>query len=146
MFSVLSCICLCPIYWSHVLSLKWRCSRSSADRWCSNYIWVINNLIAPPKGGERFDSMDRIEGPITRPLYICRPRRFHKKWNGAKWPSSCGGTASTRIWLPHRPMTMPLHIYGPRRFHKTWDGANLSRGCGVTVPGRIWNSLKGLKG
>ena len=38
--------CLCPIYWSHVLSRKWRCSWSSADRRCSNYIWVINNLIA----------------------------------------------------------------------------------------------------
>ena len=27
-----------------VLSGEWRCW-SSADRWCSNYIWVINNLI-----------------------------------------------------------------------------------------------------
>ena len=34
------------IYWSHVLSGEWRCSWSSADRRCSNYIWVINNLIA----------------------------------------------------------------------------------------------------
>ena len=25
---------------------EWRCSWSSADRRCSNYIWVINNLIA----------------------------------------------------------------------------------------------------
>ena len=41
-----SCICLWPIYWSRVLSTEWRCSWSSADRRCSNYIWVINNLIA----------------------------------------------------------------------------------------------------
>ena len=34
------------IYWTQVLSWEWRCSRSSADRWCSNYIWVINNFIA----------------------------------------------------------------------------------------------------
>ena len=34
------------LYWSHVLSWEWRCSWSSADRRCSNYIWVINNLIA----------------------------------------------------------------------------------------------------
>ena len=34
------------IYWSHVLSWEWRCSWSSADRRCSNYFWVINNLIA----------------------------------------------------------------------------------------------------
>ena len=43
---VSSCICLCPIYWSQVLSREWRCSWSSADRRCSNYIWVINNLDA----------------------------------------------------------------------------------------------------
>ena len=46
MFFVSSCSCLCPIYWSHVLSWEWRCSWSSPDRRCSNYIWVINNLIA----------------------------------------------------------------------------------------------------
>ena len=34
------------IYWSQALSGAWRCSWSSADRRCSNYIWVINNLIA----------------------------------------------------------------------------------------------------
>ena len=46
MILVSSCICLCPIYWSQVLSREWRCSWSSADRRCSNYIWVINNLFA----------------------------------------------------------------------------------------------------
>ena len=46
MFLVSSCTCLCPIQWSQVLSRKWRCSWSSADRRCSNYIWVINNFIA----------------------------------------------------------------------------------------------------
>ena len=43
---VSSCSCLCPIYWSQALSLEWRCSWSNADRRCSNYICVINNLIA----------------------------------------------------------------------------------------------------
>ena len=46
MFLVLSCICLCPIHWSQVLSREWRCSWSSADRQWSKYIWVINNFIA----------------------------------------------------------------------------------------------------
>ena len=44
-----SCLALqlpCPIHWSQVLSWEWRCSWSSADRRCSNYIWVINNFIA----------------------------------------------------------------------------------------------------
>ena len=43
---VLSCGCLCRIPWSQLLSREWRCSWSSADRRCSNYIWVIDNFIA----------------------------------------------------------------------------------------------------
>ena len=43
---VSSCSCLYPIRWSQVLSWEWRCSWSSADRRCTNYIWVIYNLIA----------------------------------------------------------------------------------------------------
>ena len=46
MFSSSSCRCLCPIHWSQVLSRERRCSWSSADRRCSNYIWVINDFIA----------------------------------------------------------------------------------------------------
>ena len=46
MFLVSSCSCLCPIQWGQVLSREWRCSWSSADRRCSNYIWVIDNVIA----------------------------------------------------------------------------------------------------
>ena len=46
MFLVSSCNCLCPIRWSQVSNRKWRCSWSSADKRCSNYIWVINNVIA----------------------------------------------------------------------------------------------------
>ena len=46
MHLVPSCSCLYPIRWSQVLSWEWRCSWSSVDRRCSNYIWVINNSIA----------------------------------------------------------------------------------------------------
>ena len=46
MLLVSSCSCIDPIRWSQVLSWEWRFSWSSADRRCSNYIWVINNLIA----------------------------------------------------------------------------------------------------
>ena len=46
MFLISACSCLCAIYWSQVLNGEWRCSWSSADRRCFNYIWVINNLIA----------------------------------------------------------------------------------------------------
>ena len=45
MFLVSSYRCLCLIHWSHVLNGEWRCCWSSADRRCSNYIWVIDDLI-----------------------------------------------------------------------------------------------------
>ena len=45
MILVSTCSCLCPSHWSQVLSREWRCSWSSADRRCSNYIWVIDNFI-----------------------------------------------------------------------------------------------------
>ena len=39
--------CLCPIHWIQMLRREWWCSWSSADRRCSNYmyIWVINNFM-----------------------------------------------------------------------------------------------------
>ena len=42
----ISCSCLCAIYWSQLLSRDWRCTWSSTNRRCSNYIWVISNFIA----------------------------------------------------------------------------------------------------
>ena len=45
MFLILSCNCLCPIHWSQVLRREWRCSWSSTNRRCSNYI-CVNKLIA----------------------------------------------------------------------------------------------------
>ena len=41
MFLVMSGSCLCPIHINQVLSPEWRCSWSSTDRQCSNYICVI---------------------------------------------------------------------------------------------------------
>ena len=46
MFLVSSCSCLRSIHWSQVLSRERRCNWRSADRRCSNYIWVMNNFIA----------------------------------------------------------------------------------------------------
>ena len=34
----------CTKFSSSLPSWEWRCSWSSADRWCSNYIWVIKNF------------------------------------------------------------------------------------------------------
>ena len=74
MFPVSSCICLCPIYWSHVLSGKW-CSWSSADRQCSNYIWVTNNLISH-KGG-----------PYIRDLTVYHVPNCLRAWYCTVWMS-----------------------------------------------------------
>ena len=46
MILVSSCNCLCPIHWNQGSNQEWRCSWSSADRRCSNYIWVINKFTA----------------------------------------------------------------------------------------------------
>ena len=46
MILVSFCSCLCPIHWSQLLSREWRCSWTSADRQCSNYILVINIFVA----------------------------------------------------------------------------------------------------
>ena len=48
MILISSCSCLCTTDWTQVLSREWICRWSSADRRCSNYIWVINNFIAYP--------------------------------------------------------------------------------------------------
>ena len=42
----LACSCLCTVHSNQMLSWEWKCSWSSTDRRCSNYIWVVNNLIA----------------------------------------------------------------------------------------------------
>ena len=46
MILVSFCSCLGPMHWSQVLNREWRCSWSSTGRWCSKYIWAINNSIA----------------------------------------------------------------------------------------------------
>ena len=46
MLLVSSCNWIYPIRWRQVLSWELRCSWSSADSRCSNYIWVISNFIA----------------------------------------------------------------------------------------------------
>ena len=48
MIIVSSCSCLRPIDRSRVLSREWRCSWSSADRRCSNYIWW-STILLPTK-------------------------------------------------------------------------------------------------
>ena len=67
MFLISSCSCLCPI---QVLRTFWRCSWSSADRQCSNYIWVIKNYMAhygAPyiRGLTVYESFEILPGELT---------------------------------------------------------------------------------
>ena len=48
MIIVSSCSCLCPTHWSQMSSPEWRCSWRSADRRCSNYIWVMRHVNGLP--------------------------------------------------------------------------------------------------
>ena len=75
MLLVSSCSCLYPIRWSQVLSWEWRCSWSSADRRCSNYIWVINNLIACKCASYIRDLTVSLLGPTMYMQYI--PKNMH---------------------------------------------------------------------
>ena len=67
--SVSSYICLCPFHWSQVLSREWRCSWGSADRRCSNYIWVINKFIVR-RAGLLWSQQD-FEWRWSVPLFKC---------------------------------------------------------------------------
>ena len=92
------CSCLCRIHWSQVLSREWRCSWSSADRWYSNYIWVINNVIAY-YGTSYIRCFTLILGtkycPLDSPQHI--QRRSICPWDtGVSF-----STISCETWLSH---------------------------------------------
>ena len=70
-----SCSIICPIQWSQMLSWEWRCSWSSANRRCSNYIWVISTFI--PCKGASFIRGVRIIGSCwirSCPFGHCQPQ------------------------------------------------------------------------
>ena len=91
MILISSCRCLCPIHWNQGLNWEWRCSWSSADRRCSNHIWVINDYIA--YRGETYIRVSMVDGKgscgkITcRSLYYIQCQNFGKKlqvWHTSK--------------------------------------------------------------
>ena len=63
MFLVSSRSCVCPIHWSYVLCCEWRWSWNSADRQCSNYIWVINKFIIY-KGASTIRDLTVTDSPL----------------------------------------------------------------------------------
>ena len=96
---LVSCrICLCPIHWSQMFSREWRCSRSSADRPCPNYIWVINSFIA-------YYGMSYIRG-LTVVLEMF-PRQPRQLWSSHRW-DTCHVTPLLKKWF-----VITVHAPGP---------------------------------
>ena len=123
MLLVSYCSCIYPIRWSQVLSWEWRCSWSSADRRCSNYIWVINNFIAywSASNIRDFTVIKNIPRPEQDgcsfvgniPKWVSEKDNFcimKKKWN------SCQSTQWTTSdywfrWIWSRWKTRPTELY-----------------------------------
>ena len=110
MLLVLSCCCLCAIYWSHVLSWECRCSWSSADRRCSNYIWVINKYIAYWGGSN-------IRDLTVHPLEVAFTKWVEIIWNPLKRNNQIINSSpmvypvlasKTYIWLTYNTKSFQL--------------------------------------
>ena len=115
MFLISSWSCLRSIHWSQVLSWEWRCSWSSADRRCSNYIWVINNCTAYEGATYirgftvyhitcvgRVSSRQNVMPPIINGhMRTSAPESVSRWW-----------TVITFYWIPWDVFTHPcLHVY-----------------------------------
>ena len=90
MILVSSYSCLCPNHWKQVLSWEWRCSWSSVDRRCSNYIWVINNFIAHYGASYTRGWTIHVVFPFNFMIALICP--WTLQWLGAK----CNRAASSR--------------------------------------------------
>ena len=111
MFLVSSWSCLCPIHWSHVLSPEWRCGWSRADRWCSNYIWVVNNFIA-------YSGASYIRGLVA--MVLINPI--------LRTPSAIAIPANHGLKLHPGTLSYPsagqMDSYGMCIYPKQWGGGN----------------------
>ena len=107
MLLVSSCRCLFPIRWSHVLSWEWRCSWSSADRRCSDYIWVINNLIAywSASPASQLFTQPFIQTQIKENTKARRHWSFCREFTGDQ--GICGKCS---IWWHHHEITTPGRV------------------------------------
>ena len=100
MFLDSACSCLCTIHWTQVFSREWRCSWNSADRWCSNYSWVINNFIAYWSASYIRDLTVLAN---AMPLYThCYSCHCHPPWFHSFWPSYSGWN-KRRVGMDGKP-------------------------------------------
>ena len=101
MILISSCSCRCPIHWNQGLSREWRCSWSSADRRCSNYIWVINDYIAYKS--DLYLNVWRYT-LINHKNWACFPSMAQQMRDGVTYAmSSLIGCSLVQPWIENRP-------------------------------------------
>ena len=103
-----------------MLILEWRCSWSSADRQCSNYIWVINNFIANQGVSHIWVFTVCLTLPTDWPAW---PHYFPPGSPAADGPSPAGSGSSAASASPGCPVVAGRHPTGPVSRH---SGTNSS--------------------
>ena len=108
-----------------MLSGEWRCSWSSTDRWCSNYIWLINNIIAYKSVTYiRCLTVHTIRSNMTQ---VYRKQNDRTITHVINWPDSelTKDTPSPQLWAVcciwgKLPYWNENHLYSVHhsRFHK----------------------------
>ena len=94
----------------------------------------------------RWEFPQGLNGPMTMPLQIYRPRQFHKTSDGMNPASVCEVTGSTKIWVPDRNSHKGLMDHWPCHCTlgtkmvpcRAWKSLNQSSSCVVTMSARIW--------
>ena len=99
--------CLAAVFaqnhWSQALCREWSCSWSSADRRCSNYIWVINNFIAY-EGAACIRALMVFAIPLPGVVYVyltcinCIDKQSRASWVRTPLSSSCNALRSKQRW------------------------------------------------
>ena len=122
--------CFCPMYWRQVSCRELRCSWSSADRRCSNYIWVINDFTAHSGAPYLRGLMVSLSlltfyfiSRSNRMTCMFRVRRLRVLLKCCSW----AWTASDSTWPPHYSVSgTNSSIRTSHSKYGVWQGPNLS--------------------
>ena len=142
MILVSSCSCLCPIHWSQVWSREWRCSWSSADRRCSNYIWVKSTILLPTKSASYIRGLTvRLSCP--NPLIcenMCTIAFFSHDYYRCNMAISLKVEIESwaKLWIPCALLSFTGWILYLWHIHKQGRSVFFLKSEKVERPGGIW--------
>ena len=140
MYLVSSCSCLCPRQWSQVSNREWRCSWSSADRWCSNYIWVIDNFIAHYSAFYITDLTVGIGEILSSPYSTVMDRSLSRTnlfdWQGANL--ACEARQIERDWYGLTLIATWINIY------IVWDEITCPFSKFSCCPVQVWERINNV--